>query len=128
MLVRYDSSLPTFLKKDWSASGVGFIIMQPNIDKVSLTALKVLQTTGENTSDVNLKGARLRAILFVSRKCTEVESHHHNFVGEVATSRWAISKNRVYFWGSRFYWLCDMKIGYSILNYDRHLRIIRRWT
>ena len=59
-----------FWKKDWSASGVGFIIMQPNIDKVSLTALKVLQTTGENTFDVNLKWSYLRLIMSVSRKYT----------------------------------------------------------
>ena len=33
VLTRYDSSLPTFLKTDWSAVGMGFIIMQPNTDK-----------------------------------------------------------------------------------------------
>ena len=43
VLARYDSSLPTFLKKDWSATGIGFIIMQPAIDKVSVETLKALR-------------------------------------------------------------------------------------
>ena len=36
VLARYDSSLPTFLKTDWSDVGIGFIIMQPTNDKMSL--------------------------------------------------------------------------------------------
>lgn len=88
MLVQYDSSLLTFLKTNWSASGIGFIIMQPNTDNAFLKALKVLQTPGDNTFDVSLKGERIRPILFGSRKCTETESHYHSFVGEISTGRW----------------------------------------
>ena len=102
--------------------------MQPNTDAVSITALKALQKTGEITFDKSLKGARMWSILFRSRKCTEAESHHHSFVGEVATGHCAISENRLYFWGTHFYWLCDIKTIYKILNYDGPLHVLRRWT
>ena len=107
---------------------MGFIIMQPATDPVSLKALQQLRSTGENTFDSSLKGPRLRPILFGSRKSTEAESHYHSFVGEVATWRWAISENRVYFWGTHFHWLCDMKTVYKILNYDGPVHTLRRWS
>ena len=126
MLARYDSSLPTFLKTDWSATGMGFIIMQPAIDNVSIEALRALRETGENKFDCSLEGPRLRPILCGSRKCTETESHYHSFVGEVSTGRWAISENRIYFWGTHFYWLYDMKTMYKILSYDGPIHTLRR--
>mgnify|MGYP001302322518 CR=1 FL=1 len=66
---------------------MGFIIMQPATDPVSLQALQQLRSTGENTFDSSLKGPRLRSILFGSRKSIEAESHYHSFVGEVSTGR-----------------------------------------
>ena len=91
MLARYDSSLPTFLKKKLRATCMGFITMQPAIDKVSVEALRALRETGENKFDCSLEGPRLRSILFESRKCTETESHYHSFVGEISTGRWTKS-------------------------------------
>ena len=128
VLAHYDSSLPTFLKKDWSAIGMGFIIMQPAIDATSLQALNILRSTWENKFDCRLNGPRLRPILFGSRKSTETESHYHSFVGEVETGQWAISENRVYFWMTPFYWLCDTKIIYKILNYDKPVYTLRWWV
>ena len=125
---RYDSLLPIFLKTDWSALGIGFIIMKPNNDDVSTVSLSFLKSTGENNFDKVIDGPRLQPILFGSRKCTESESHYHSFVGEVATGRWAISENRVYFWGRHFYWLCDMKTVYKALTYDGPIHVIRRWS
>ena len=46
MLARHNRSLPTFLKTDWSAIGMGFIIMQPATDATLLQDLKLLRTTG----------------------------------------------------------------------------------
>ena len=100
--------------------------MQPNNDKVSLDAVKLLRTTGENNSDKTMDGPRLRPILFVSRKYTTTEFHYHSFVGEVATGRWAISETRAYFWGTHFYWLCNMKTVYKILNYEGSIYSISR--
>ena len=128
VLARYDSSLPIFLKTDWSATGVEFIIMQPATDKVYVEALRALRETGENKSDCSLEGPRLRPILFGSRICIETESYYYSFVGEVSTSRWAILENRIYFWGTHFYWLCDMKTMYKILSYDGPIHTLRRWT
>lgn len=64
VLARHDSSLPTFLKTDRSAVGMGFIIMQPNNDNQSLDALELLRTTGENKFDNIMDGPRLQSILF----------------------------------------------------------------
>ena len=36
LLLRFDSSRPTFLKTDWSAGGMGYIIMQPDDSPDSL--------------------------------------------------------------------------------------------
>jgi len=61
---------------------MGFIIMQPHNDTVSLDALELLRITGENNFDKTMNGPRLRLILFGSWKCTATESHYHSFVGE----------------------------------------------
>ena len=86
-----------------------FIIKQPNTDNQSLDALNILRTTGNNKFDTTMDGPRLQPILFGSQKCTKTETYYHNFVVEVATGCWDISETRVYFWGTHFYWLYDMK-------------------
>ena len=47
LLLRYDSSKPTFLKTDWYAGGMGYILMQPDNSPVSIAAIETLQSTGE---------------------------------------------------------------------------------
>ena len=46
LLFRYDSSRPTFLRTDWSAGGMGYILMQPDDSPDSLAAIKHLTATG----------------------------------------------------------------------------------
>ena len=46
VLARYDSSIPVFLKTNWSSLGVSFILMQPSDDKVANAALKNCWTMG----------------------------------------------------------------------------------
>ena len=87
MLVKCNSSLPIFLKTNWSAAGMGFIIIQPARYKVSIEVLRNLKKTGDNKFNFSLEGPRLRHILLGSRKCTEIESHYHSFVSDVTTSR-----------------------------------------
>jgi hypothetical protein len=102
-LAHYDSSLPTFLKTDWSAVGMSYVLMQPADDPSSKRALEILQTGGQNTFDELMTGARLRPVRFGSRRCTTREQHFHSFVGEAVTGRWAIGQCRRYLWGGHFY-------------------------
>ena len=73
VLARYDPSKTTFLKSDWSAEGIGYILMQPANDKASVEATGLLLKTGECLFDTTKSGARLQPILFGSRCCTGLE-------------------------------------------------------
>ena len=52
VLARYNSYLSTFLKIDWSATGMGLILVPPAIEKVSVEALRALREIGEKSSIV----------------------------------------------------------------------------
>ena len=67
VLARFNPGKPTFLKTDWSAEGIGWILMQPADDAESTKATKTLLKTGECLFDLCKDGARLRPIKFVSR-------------------------------------------------------------
>jgi hypothetical protein len=127
-LARYDSSKPCFLKTDWSALGMGWILMQPDDFPASVQALHRLHTDGICDFDITMTGARLRPVRFGSRKCTDREHHFHSFVGEAACGRWAISQNRKFLWGTEFFWLCDCSAVREILEYDGPIHQIRRWA
>ena len=63
LLLRYDSSRPTFLKTDWSAGGMGYILMQPNDSPDSFVVITHLAATDECLFDMSLDGPRLRPVL-----------------------------------------------------------------
>ena len=128
MTIRYDPSVPIFLKTDWSAEGMGYILMQPSQDKVSQAALQQLMAGGECLFDLTTKGARLQPIAFGSRACTLMESKLHSFTGEAACGRWAIAQNRRYLWGAHFYWLCDCLAIKEIIDYTGSIPVICRWA
>jgi hypothetical protein len=112
-LARYDASKPCFLKTDWSALGMGWVLMQPDDSPASVIAMS---------------GARLRPVRFGSHSCTDRERHFHSFVGEAACGRWGISQNRKFLWGTEFYWICDCSAMREILEYDGPIHQIRRWA
>ena len=96
LLARFDSSKPLFLKTDWSATGMGYILMQPDNSVEARAATEKLLNTGECDFDLSLNGARLRPVLFNSCSCTATEIHYHGFVREIACGRWAISMEKRY--------------------------------
>ena len=51
MLAWYNSGKPTFLKTDWSAKGMGCILMQPDNDKTLTETANLLLKTGEYVFD-----------------------------------------------------------------------------
>ena len=128
LLIRFDSSRPTFLKTDWSAGGMGYILMQPDDSPESLKAIKHLAATGECLFDLSLDGPRLRPVRFGSRANMPYERNYHSFVGEVACGRWSIAANRKYLWGKLFYWICDCNTVKEVLEYDGSIQQIKRWS
>ena len=52
VLARYDPSQAVFLKTDWSAEGMAWILMQPGGDDASKAASKQLMETGKCTLDL----------------------------------------------------------------------------
>ena len=65
-LLRYDSSKPDFLKTDWSASGMGYIIMQSDNSQEFVKALRHLVSKGECLFELSLDGPRLYPVVLVS--------------------------------------------------------------
>lgn len=125
-LARFDSSLPTFLKTDWSSTGMSYVLMQPADDPASKIALSILEAGGPNTFDELMSGARLRPVRFGSRRCSDREHHFHSFVGEAVAGRWAIGQCRRYLWGGHFYWLCDCNSLKELLDYTGDIHQICR--
>ena len=128
LLQRYDTSKPTFLKTDWSAGGMVYILMQPDNSPESLAAILHLESTGEFLFELKPSGPRLMPIIFNSRANLEHEKHYHSFVGDIACGRWAISRLRKYLWGILFYWLCDCSAIKEILEYNGSIHQIKRWS
>jgi hypothetical protein len=127
-IARYDATLPCFLKTDWSANGMGWVLMQPDNSAASTEALAKLYATGECDFDVTMGGPRLRPVRFGSRKCTDREQHLHSFVGETGGGRWGISQNKKFLWGAEFFWLCDCSAVKEVLEYDGPIHQIKRWA
>jgi hypothetical protein len=107
LLRRFDSSRPVFLKTDWSAAGMGFVLMQPDGREESTKAMTTLQAREDNAFDSAMSGAHLKPVRFGSRKCNDREEHYHSMVGEATCDRWAFGKLRHLLWGIHFFWLCD---------------------
>lgn len=128
MLARFDPSKPCFLKTDWSALGMGWILMQPDDSPESKAALKKLLNTGDCDFDLTTDGPRLKPIAFGSRSCSDTESHFHSFVGEICSGRFAIAQNKRYLWGAHFYWFCDCSGIKEVLNYSGSIHMICRWS
>jgi hypothetical protein len=126
LLARFDSSKPVFLKTDWSAACMGFIIMQPDGSEVSMKAMAALKAGEDNAFDTAMTGARLQPIKFGSRKCTESEQHYHSMVGESACGRWAFGKCRRYLFGAHFFWMCECDAVKKLFEYDEPIPQLKR--
>ena len=87
LLLRYDSTKPVFLKTDWSAGRMDYILIQANDTSQSVAAVQLLEETGECSFDLSLDGPRLRPVFFGSHFNQLFEIHYHSFVGEVACVR-----------------------------------------
>ena len=107
LLLRCDSSKPVFLKTDWSANGMGYILMQPDNCSKSIRVLAILEETGDCIVELSLEGPRLHPVLFGSRSNLPFEKDYHSFVEEIACGRWSIAHNRRYLWEGKLYWICD---------------------
>ena len=87
LLLRYDSSKPTFLKTDWSAGGMGYILMQPDNAPESIATIKYLESTGEYLFGLTLSDPHFMSVLFNSCSNFGHEKDYHSFVGDIACGR-----------------------------------------
>ena len=94
VLARYDHTKPCFLKTDWSSRAMSFILMQPDSSAESALALVDVTPYHDNKFELTFDGARLQPIASGCRLCTENESHHHSFIGEIGAGRWGIAQNK----------------------------------
>ena len=130
LLRRYDSSLPTFIKSDWSKDAMSFILMQPEDSAAADIASRLLQPGQPDscTFDSSLTSARLQPVASASRRCSASEADYHSFVGEIAAGRWAFSAMNPYLWGTHFYWICDCNAVHKIATYHGPSHQLRRWA
>ena len=75
---------------------MGYILMQPANDDVSRKATVKLLESGDCLFDLKKLGARLQAVFYDSRCCTDLEKQYNCFLREGSCGQWDISKNRKY--------------------------------
>jgi hypothetical protein len=90
---RFSTKKTMFLKTDWSASGMGLILMQTDGSKESSLTMAKLVTGEDKLFDTAITGARLRPICFGFRTCDPNEEHYHSYVGKYAAGRLASSSS-----------------------------------
>ena len=78
LLLRFDGSKLVFLKTDWSATGMEFIVIQLDNSPESLLELHHLSNTGECRFDLTMKDARLCHVAFGFRSNRTFEVHYHS--------------------------------------------------
>jgi len=119
LLVWFNPAKPVFLKTDWSASGVVWIMQPDHSPSSAVTATKLLREKGTNQFNATMDGPRLFPVRFGSNTFLDKERWFHPFVGEGAYGRWNIAQNQKFLWGTHFYWwLCDCTAVKEILEYD----------
>jgi hypothetical protein len=74
-----------------------------------------------------MMGARIRPVLFGSRKCDDSKTHYHSMVGEAACGRWEFGKLDKYLCGTHFWWICDYDGMQTLFGYDGPIKQLRRW-
>ena len=84
VLAWFDNENSIFLKTDWSAESMGFILMQPNDSTKSLVATIKLRSTSIYDFHLTSTSFSLRPFYFNLRANKEYERDHYSFVGEVA--------------------------------------------
>ena len=103
LLLRCDNFKLVSLTTDWSAAGMGYILMQLDNSRESIKALRHLATTGECLFELSLDGPISCHVAFGSRFNLPYEVYYHPFLGEIACDHWSIAYNRRYLWGRHFY-------------------------
>lgn len=91
-LKRADCLKPFSLKTDWSATGIGWVLMHAADNDALQQALNDLADGKPCRFDETRDGPWLQPVLFGSCRCRGSECDYHSMVGEAAAMRVAISK------------------------------------
>ena len=97
ILIRANPAKRFYLKTDFSALGMGYVLCQPDDSEEALKAMQEEDAGGKCQFDLCLSKLRLHPVLFGSRKCLNNERYFHSFVGEATAAAWAITKNRHFY-------------------------------
>ena len=91
-LMRYNCELRCYLRTDWSAIGMGFVLLQPADDTESRAAMRREIAGGPCKFMLLNAKCHLRPICFGSRKSRGRESKLHSHLGEGFCGDWVITK------------------------------------
>ena len=120
--------MPTAHATDCSASGMGYILMQPNTAAAKCNLLSFCSDHAASKFNTSITGPRLCPILFGLHRFTPKERHFHSFIGEAACSHWAIGQLWKYVWGTHFYWITNCITLHEFIDYDGPIHQACCWT
>ena len=126
ILIRANPAKRFYLKTDFSALGMGYVLCQPDDSEAAIQAIQEEDTGGKCQFDLCLSKLRLHPVLFGSRKCLNNERYFHSFVGEATAAAWAITKNRHFLWAHPFTLLTDYNALVWLMSYKGNNAAIRR--
>ena len=126
ILIRANPAKRFYLKTDFSALGMGYVLCQPDDSAEALEAMQAEDAGGKCQFDLCLSKLRLHPVLFGSRKCLNNERYFHSFVGEARAAAWAITKNRHFLWARPFTLLTDCNALVWLMTYKGNNAAIRR--
>ena len=130
ILARPDYSRRFYLKTDWSAAGMGALLLQADSNPQAEAAEQEEVDGGPCRFETTVKGVkmRLRVLACISRRCNTKEKSYHGYVGEAAAGIWAIEKFRHFLFGREFTWMTDCSgLQKFFEGDDLPTHMVQRW-
>jgi hypothetical protein len=117
-LRRFDPRKITILRTDFSATGFGYVVCQPDDNETSLAlALQFMSGNGFHFL-TKTNGSVLYPITFRSRRTHGNQKFLHSYLGESFVGDWAMNKVHHMCFGCRFVWVTDCYAIKFLLSYD----------
>ena len=117
-LQRFDYRKPVIIRTDFSAWGLGYVLLQPGNDDASLQASQDYWDGKGFTFMTKDSKAVLYPICFGARKCRGNKVRLHSHLRKCFADNYGINKVRHYVFGQLFVWATDCYAVKFILSYD----------
>jgi hypothetical protein len=115
-----------YLKTNFSALGLGFLLCQPDNSAESIAAMNREHAGGNCDFELCVSKMRLLPIAFGSRKTKGNEVHFHSHPGESLAASWGTTKNCHFLWGRPFTLITDCHALVWLMDYKGHNHAVRR--